>query len=151
MTALDDAWQAALAAEHQAAFGYALLGPRLSGDDRALAVACSDAHEALRDATAAAIAAAGLVPDPPQADYPALYPVAGARRGPRPGRAARGRLRRGLALPLPAGGLEPRDALGRPAHRRPGRRSPPARCGRRDGGRSPRRPTPPRPSPASDR
>ncbi len=78
MTALNDAWQAALAAEHQAAFGYSLLGPRLSGDDRARAVNCSDAHEALRDATSAAIGAAGLVPVPPQADYPALYPITGA-------------------------------------------------------------------------
>ena len=48
---VDAAWQAALAAEHQAVFGYALLGPRLAPDELALAVYCSDAHEMLRDAT----------------------------------------------------------------------------------------------------
>jgi hypothetical protein len=77
-TPLDTAWQAALAAEHQAVFGYSLLGPRLNAGDRPRAVACSDAHEALRDATQAAIARTGLVPVPPEADYPALYPVADA-------------------------------------------------------------------------
>jgi hypothetical protein len=75
VTALDVAWQAALAAEQQAAFGYSLLGPRLTGTDQQLAVACSNAHEALRDATAAGITGAGLRPVPPEADYPALYPV----------------------------------------------------------------------------
>jgi hypothetical protein len=83
MTALVAAWQAALGAEHQAAFGYSLLGPRLRGADQQRAVACSNAHEALRDATAEAIAATGVTPVPPLADYPALYPVpdsAAARR-----------------------------------------------------------------------
>jgi hypothetical protein len=75
VSALDTAWQAALGAEHQAVFGYTLLGPRLSGADLALAVACSDAHETLRDATAAALARAGLRAVAPEADYPALYPV----------------------------------------------------------------------------
>jgi hypothetical protein len=75
MTALDNAWQAALAAEQQAVFGYALLGPRLSDDVRFRAVGFSDLHEQLRDSTAAAISAAGLVPVPPAADYPSLYPV----------------------------------------------------------------------------
>jgi hypothetical protein len=78
MTALDTAWQAALAAEQQAAFGYSLLGPRLSGPDQQLAVSCSDDHETRRDATAAAIAGAQLRPVAPKADYPALYPVADA-------------------------------------------------------------------------
>jgi hypothetical protein len=83
MTALDTAWQGALAAEHQAVFGYALLGPYLSGAQQQLAVSCSDAHETLRDATTDAIAAAGRTPVPTRADYPALYPVrdaAAARR-----------------------------------------------------------------------
>jgi hypothetical protein len=75
MTSLNTAWQAALAAEQQAAFGYALLGPRLTGTDQDLAVQCSDNHESRRDATAAAIAAAGLRPVAPKADYPSLYPV----------------------------------------------------------------------------
>ena len=74
---LTDAWQAALAAEQQAAFGYGLLGAQLHGSPRLpLAVSCSDAHEALRDATAQALTAAGVAAQPPAADYPALYPVA---------------------------------------------------------------------------
>lgn len=79
MTALDAglvaAWQAALAAEHQAAFGYSLLGPQLSGAQQQYAVTCSDAHEALRDATEQALAAQHVEPVPPRVDYPALYPV----------------------------------------------------------------------------
>jgi hypothetical protein len=75
MSPLRSAWQAALAAEQQAVFGYGLLGPRLAAADRQLAVTCSDAHETLRDRTEAALAAAGLTPAPPLADYPALYPV----------------------------------------------------------------------------
>jgi hypothetical protein len=73
MTELDTAWQGALAAEHEAVFAYGLLGPRLTSTG--LAQACETAHQALRDATAAAIAAAGLVPVPPASDYPRLYPV----------------------------------------------------------------------------
>lgn len=78
MNRLDAAWQAALAAEQRAAFGYSLLGPRLRAADQHFAVVCSDAHEALRDATSAALATAGLVARPPAADYPSLYPVADA-------------------------------------------------------------------------
>jgi hypothetical protein len=78
MTRLDSAWQAALAAEHQAAFGYTLLGPQVTGADQQRAITCSNAHESLRDATSVAIAAAGLTPVPPLADYPALYPVTDA-------------------------------------------------------------------------
>jgi hypothetical protein len=76
VTALDAAWQDALAAEHQAVFGYALLGPHLAKADEQLAVRCSDGHETRRDAVAAGITRAGLRPVAPQADYPALYPVA---------------------------------------------------------------------------
>ena len=79
MSGLVNAWQAALAAEHQAAFGYGLLGPRLSGSQQTLAITCSDAHEALRDATQIAITTAGRTPVPPLADYPALYPVPDAK------------------------------------------------------------------------
>ena len=83
MSKLTSAWQAALVAEHEAVFGYALLGPRLTGSQQQLAVACSNAHESLRGSTEVAMTRAGLTPVPPQADYPALYPVtdaAGARR-----------------------------------------------------------------------
>lgn len=83
MTTPDAAWQLALAAEHQAIFGYAVLGPHLRGVEQQLAVSDSDAHESLRDATQTAMARAGLDPVASQADYPALYPVgtaAAARR-----------------------------------------------------------------------
>jgi hypothetical protein len=83
MTALDDAWQAALAAEHQAVFGYGVLGPHLAKDDLPLAYAGVAAHEDLRDATLEALTTAGRTPVAPRADYPALYPVtdaAAARR-----------------------------------------------------------------------
>lgn len=74
------AWQAALAAEQQAVFGYGLLGPRLAEPaDADLARRCTAEHEALRDATAAALAASGRTPVAPAADYPALYPVPDAR------------------------------------------------------------------------
>lgn len=76
MTAVDDALQAALAAEHEAVFGYGLLGPRLATQaQRDLAVRYQSAHEQVRDATAAALVAAGVVPIANAPDYPALYPV----------------------------------------------------------------------------
>jgi hypothetical protein len=75
MTEPDPAWQGALAAEEQAVFGYGLLGARLEGPNRALAQEYLGAHSTLRDATRSAIAGAGLAPVPPDADYPALYPV----------------------------------------------------------------------------
>ena len=78
MSDLDRAWQAALAAEHQAVFGYGLLGPRLRGAQHMLAVSCAAAHEALRDATEASMAGSGLQPVSPRADYPPLYPVSDA-------------------------------------------------------------------------
>jgi len=77
MTALDTAWQGALAAEHEAVFAYGLIGPRLASAE--LAAACEAEHEALRDATTAAIAAAGLDPVAPASDYPRLYPVPNAK------------------------------------------------------------------------
>ena len=79
MSAVDDAWQEALAAEHQAAFGYPLLGPHLTGAAQELARSCQAAHEALRDSTAARIAAAQLTPVAPLGDYAGLYPVDGAQ------------------------------------------------------------------------
>lgn len=73
------AWQAALAAEHEAVFGYGLLGPRLSADQQATARAAEDAHIDLRNSAAAALAAAGQTPVSPLADYPQLYPVGTAK------------------------------------------------------------------------
>lgn len=78
MSDLETAWQGALAAELQAVYGYQLLGPRLSGADRAHAAACQATHEALRDKTSAALVAAGYALAAPAADYPSLYPVPGA-------------------------------------------------------------------------
>jgi hypothetical protein len=81
-TTVTAAWQAALAAEHRAVFAYSVLGPRLSAQQSALAVTCSDAHEQLRNRTADAISRAHLAPVTPRADYPDIYPVddAGAAR-----------------------------------------------------------------------
>jgi uncharacterized protein DUF4439 len=76
VTAVDDAWRQALAAEHRAVFGYGVLGPRLSTSSVvALARACQAAHQRLRDASDSALSAAGERPAAPQADYPDLYPV----------------------------------------------------------------------------
>jgi len=73
---LIDAWQAALASEHQAFFGYGLLGPRLASPvERALARTTQQAHATVRDATQAALAAKGQTPVAPLTDYPVLYPV----------------------------------------------------------------------------
>lgn len=72
------AWQGTLSAEQQAVFGYGLLGPHLSGDQRDLALQSQQAHARLRDATELAIRAAGIDPVAEAADYPALYPVATA-------------------------------------------------------------------------
>lgn len=76
MSGYTAAWQAALAAEQQAAFGYGVLGPKLGSRDATLARTCQADHERVRDDTAAAIAAAGSTPRAPQGDYPALYPLA---------------------------------------------------------------------------
>jgi Domain of unknown function (DUF4439) len=76
MGTLDVAWQAALAAEQRAVFGYGLLGPRLSdAADRAAAHVDQAAHALLQAQTAAALAASSQEPDEPAADYPDLYPV----------------------------------------------------------------------------
>jgi hypothetical protein len=80
VSAVDDAWQAALTAEHEAVFGYAVLGPKLrTAEQRSLAHNCQDAHATLRDATVTAIAAAGLTPVPAQADYPSVYTATDAQ------------------------------------------------------------------------
>ena len=80
MTELGDAWQRALAAEQQAVFGYALLGPHLDpGVAGELAHTCQSAHEALRDKAIVAVTATGGAPTSPAPDYPSLYPVPDAR------------------------------------------------------------------------
>jgi len=75
MTSPMGAWQAALASEHRAVFGYGVLGPHLRGAEQALAIACSNAHEQLRDRTEDALVTAGATPVQPLADYPDVYPA----------------------------------------------------------------------------
>ncbi|MEO6887107.1 MAG: DUF4439 domain-containing protein [Jatrophihabitantaceae bacterium] len=75
MTLIGD-WQAALATEQQAGFGYDLLGARLHGTpELSLAVVCSNAHDALIGSVTEQLATAGQTPHPTAADYPSLYPV----------------------------------------------------------------------------
>jgi len=79
VTALETAWQAALAAEQQAVFGYGLAGPHLTAAaDVNRARADEAAHRTLQTSVSAQLVAAGLTPVAPQPDYPGLYPVANA-------------------------------------------------------------------------
>jgi hypothetical protein len=78
---LIDAWQAALAAEQQAAFGYTILGAQLPSGRQKLARQAQSEHEGIRNSTAEAIAAHGSTPQAPAGDYPALYPL--AKKSPR--------------------------------------------------------------------
>lgn len=79
MSGLQEAWQDALAAEHQAAYGYGLLGPHLRGTSSLhLAVECSDAHDKLVRSTSDDLLAAGTSPVQQAADYPALGAVTSA-------------------------------------------------------------------------
>jgi hypothetical protein len=75
-TAVIAAWQAALAAEQQAQFGYGLAGPRLVGSARGLAATYQARHGAIVVSTAETIRSGGANPVAPLVDYPALYPVA---------------------------------------------------------------------------
>jgi hypothetical protein len=83
VVAARSAWQHAFAAEAQAAFGYALLGPHLSAEHQDLARSCQRLHEDQRDRTAADLTAAGARPVSPAGDYPALYGVAPLTLAPR--------------------------------------------------------------------
>lgn len=75
MTALTDALQRVLAAEHEAVFGYGTLGPHLAAPEDSSARADQAAHELLRDAVQDELVTRGAQPVAPQPDYPALYPV----------------------------------------------------------------------------
>jgi hypothetical protein len=77
-------WQAALAAEYQAVFGYGIVQAHLvpdSGDSPAfdLAANCGAAHESLTESISTAMLAANQTPQGPAADYPSLYPVESAK------------------------------------------------------------------------
>jgi uncharacterized protein DUF4439 len=78
VTALVDAWQAALAAEHAAVAGYDVVGPRVAGAQVALARTDQQAHRDLRDATSAALTAAGQTPVAAQPGYPLPFAVTDA-------------------------------------------------------------------------
>ena len=78
MSAVIDAWQAALGAEHAAVAGYDVLGPHLAAAQTATARADQLAHRELRDTTSAALAAAGQTPTPAQPDYPLPFAVTNA-------------------------------------------------------------------------
>jgi hypothetical protein len=75
MSSLVDAWQAALAAEHAAVAGYDVAGPHLSQADAATARTDQQAHRSLRDATSAALSAAGRSPAAARPDYPLPFAV----------------------------------------------------------------------------
>jgi hypothetical protein len=77
------AWQQALAAEHQAVFGYSALGPQLAGS-AAVSSARADeqAHVQLRDSAIAGLLALAVTPVEPQPNYPLpdlANPAAAAR------------------------------------------------------------------------
>jgi hypothetical protein len=78
------AWQATLAAEYQAVFGYGIVQARLRTDavDNPafdLAQSSSEEHYALTQSIAESIRAASVTPNGPLADYPSLYPVASSK------------------------------------------------------------------------
>ncbi|MCW2526947.1 MAG: hypothetical protein JWM76_1807 [Pseudonocardiales bacterium] len=68
-------WQAALAAEHAAIFGYGALGPRLGPVDTDLARADEAAHRLLRGSTARALTSAGADPVASRGDYPLPFAI----------------------------------------------------------------------------
>ena len=68
-TSVVNAWQAALAAEHAAIFGYGTLGPHLPPARVDQARAFERAHRGLRDAVIAQMGAVGIGPVPAQADH----------------------------------------------------------------------------------
>lgn len=67
------AWQAALAAEHAAIFGYGTLGPHLPAVRIAQAQVFQRAHRLLRDAVVASMAGQGVTAVGPKAGY--LVPI----------------------------------------------------------------------------
>jgi hypothetical protein len=78
MSAVVDAWQAALAAEHAAVAGYDVAGPHLDDADAATARTYQQAHRGVRDVTSAALAVARHTPVPARPDYPLPFAVTNA-------------------------------------------------------------------------
>lgn len=78
--AITAAWQAALAAEHQAFYGYGLVAAHLVDTPRAdLATQCSTEHEDQITQISEAMTAVSIAPVGPLADYPGLYPIGSAK------------------------------------------------------------------------
>jgi hypothetical protein len=75
VSAVIDAWQAALAAEHAAVAGYDVLGPHLDPVQVGLARTDQQTHRDLRDATSTALTAAGQTPVPAEPSYPLPFAV----------------------------------------------------------------------------
>ncbi|MFZ0325414.1 MAG: ferritin-like domain-containing protein [Actinomycetes bacterium] len=73
------ALQSALAVEHSAVFGYGIVGGRLGPEDP-LARRSYDVHRQRRDALAAALVAAQVVPTPAAAAYEPDGPVVTSRQ-----------------------------------------------------------------------
>jgi hypothetical protein len=72
------AWQGALAVEHAAVYGYAILGPRVTREEQARARAFEQQHRDLRDQATTALARAGQPPVGALPEYPLPYPVSTA-------------------------------------------------------------------------
>ncbi|MDT0609574.1 ferritin-like domain-containing protein [Streptomyces lancefieldiae] len=70
-----DAFQAALAAEHAAVYGYGVVGARVGEERRAEARAAYDAHRARRDALARQVRDLGGKPVAASAGYTLPFPV----------------------------------------------------------------------------
>lgn len=69
------ALRAAIAVEDQAVYGYGLAGARLTGRDRARALAALDAHRVRRDLLVAALASTGVAAPAAPAAYVPPSPV----------------------------------------------------------------------------
>src|SRR4029450_9793023 len=71
--------QTALAAEHAAIYGYAVVGAHLSGDERAQATPAPPAHRRRRDELARLIAAEKQTPTPAAAAYRLPFAIESAQ------------------------------------------------------------------------
>lgn len=83
MTAVSSAWQAALAAEYAAIFGYGVLGPRLQDSNEIeLARGCEQAHRSLAEQATGQLIVDGQAPGAPLPSYvlPFAVPDAVAAR-----------------------------------------------------------------------
>jgi hypothetical protein len=75
-SAVNSAWQRALAAEYAAVYGYGLLGPHLEATAQIQQARAFQAeHRSLSATVVTAMITAGATAPPPQPDYPTQYPV----------------------------------------------------------------------------